>query len=79
MISVVKPMSTEHARALAMAYELHCLLAELNDRPENVEGSPIEQAWDLMAEAVALLEPREFNGTEPAPLTRPVRRVRFSP
>jgi len=27
-------MSTEHARCLAMAYELHRLLAELYDRPD---------------------------------------------
>ena len=29
MITNVKPMSVEHARCLAMAYELHRLLREL--------------------------------------------------
>jgi hypothetical protein len=59
MITNVKPMSVEHARCLAMAYELHRLLGELNERPENGEGSCVDDAWDRMDGVVGMLEPDE--------------------
>jgi hypothetical protein len=49
-------MSMEHARALAMACQLHSLLGELNDKPECGAGSRIERAWDRMDEIIALLD-----------------------
>lgn len=58
--SCLVSMSVDHARCLAMAYELHRLLGELNDRPENGEGSCIEQAWDLMDGVIGYLEPEEL-------------------
>jgi hypothetical protein len=64
MITSVKPMSAAHARALAMAYELHKLLGELYDRPENGEGSCVEFAWDLLDEVIGYLEPFEDEATE---------------
>jgi hypothetical protein len=73
-MSAAKPMSVDHARALAMAYELHRLLEELNERPENGEGSVVESALDLVDEAIERLEPSGFDGTEPAPLVGMVRR-----
>jgi hypothetical protein len=69
MITVVKPMTMDHARALAMAYELHRLLGELNDRPENGEGSCVEDAWNRMDDVIGMLEP-----VEPDPDERPTRR-----
>jgi hypothetical protein len=46
VITNVKPMSVDHARALAMAYELHRLLGELYDRAEHGPSSCIEDAWN---------------------------------
>ena len=57
MITNVKPMSVDHARALAMAYELHRLLGELYDRPEGGPGSSVEDAWNRMDDVIGLLEP----------------------
>ena len=74
MITNVTPMSVEHARCLEMAYQLHRLLGELNDRPENGEGSIVEQASDLVDQVIEYLEPSAFEGTEPGPLIRSVRR-----
>ena len=59
MITNVRPMSVDHARCLAMAYELHRMLAELNDRPENGEGSCVEDAWNRMHDVIGMLEPGE--------------------
>jgi hypothetical protein len=59
MITTVEPMSVDHARCLTMAYELHRRLGELNDRPEHGEGSPVEQAFDLMDRVIGYLEPDE--------------------
>jgi hypothetical protein len=74
MITTVKPMSVDHARALAMAYELHRLLGVVNDRPENGEGSAVEFALDLVDDVIGYLEPLDLDGTEPAPRVRTVRR-----
>jgi hypothetical protein len=52
-------MSMEHARALAMACQLHSLLGELNDKREHGAGSRIEHAWDRMDEIIALLDDRD--------------------
>jgi hypothetical protein len=52
MITTVKPMSTDHARCLAMAYELQQLLGELD-----AERNPrIEAALDLMDDVVDHLD-----------------------
>jgi hypothetical protein len=59
MITNVKPMSTDHRRALAMSYELHRLLGELYDRPDGGPGSPMEAAWDALDDVIAHLEPDE--------------------
>lgn len=59
MITNVKPMSVDHARALSMAYELQALLGELNDRPEFGEGSPVWDALDRMEDVIGLLEPED--------------------
>jgi hypothetical protein len=59
MITNVKPMSVDHARALAMAFELYRLLGDLNDRPENGKGSSVECAWDLVEQVISYLEPLE--------------------
>ena len=61
MITTVKPMSVEHARCLAMAYELHRLLGDLYDRPSpnGGPGSPIEDAWNRMDDVIGMLEPDE--------------------
>ena len=67
-------MSVDHARALTMAYELQRLLSEINDRPEGGKGSAVESALDLVHEVVSHLEPSAFEGTEPGPLVRIVRR-----
>jgi hypothetical protein len=68
MITTVKPMSADHGRALAIAYQLHQLLGQLYDRPENGPGSPVEQAWDHLDEAVHLLEPPELEERTPRAL-----------
>lgn len=59
MITTVKPMSVDHARALAMAFELYRLLGDLNDHPENGNGSSVECAWDLVDQVISYLEPLE--------------------
>jgi hypothetical protein len=74
MITNVRPMSVDHARALTMAYELQRLLSEINDRPEGGEGSDVESALVLMDEVVVHLEPSAFEGTEPGKLAGIVRR-----
>ena len=77
MITTVKPMSSAHARCLAMAYELHRLLGEVRDEAGNGEGSPVESALDLMGEVVEHLEPADFHathGAEAGPLGRIVKR-----
>ena len=51
------PLSPAHARALTMARELHLLLGELVELPENEPGSSVEDAWFRMDEVVGLLEP----------------------
>jgi hypothetical protein len=62
MITNVKPMSADHARCLAMAYELHWLLGKLYDHAEHGPGSCVEEAWDRMDEVIAALEPEEPGG-----------------
>jgi hypothetical protein len=59
MITKVAAMSVDHARCLAMAYQLHHLLGELYDRPEGGPGSPIEDAWNRMDDVIGMLEPDE--------------------
>lgn len=59
MITTVKPMSTDHARCLTMAYELHRLLGELFDRPEHGPGSCVEHAWNCMDDVIGMLKPDE--------------------
>jgi hypothetical protein len=59
MITTVRPMSVDHARALAMAFELYRLLGDLNDRPENGKNSSVECAWDLVEQVISYLEPLE--------------------
>ena len=49
-------MSPQEARALAMAHELHRLLGELHDRPDNGRGSCVEAAWDAVDTVIAMLE-----------------------
>jgi hypothetical protein len=61
VITNVKPMSVDHARALAMACELHRLLGELFDRPEHGPGSCVEDAWNHMDDVIALLEPPDLD------------------
>lgn len=72
MISTCKPMSIDHARRLAMAYELHQLLGEVCEEPGNGEGTPVGSALDLMGDVLEHLEPAAFDGTEPPPLGRMV-------
>jgi hypothetical protein len=57
MITNVEPMSVDHARALAMAYELHRLLGELYGRSEGGPGSSVEDAWNRMDDVIGMLEP----------------------
>ena len=73
MITTCKPMSADHARALAMAHELHRLLGELYDTPEGGPGSCIEDAWDRMDDVIGMLEPVELG--EDRPPTREERRA----
>jgi hypothetical protein len=61
MITNVRPMSVDHARCLAMAYELHRLLGNLFDRPEHGPGSSVEDAWNHMDDVIALLEPPDLD------------------
>lgn len=74
MITNVRPMSVDHARALTMAYELQRLLSEINVRPEGGEGSAVESALELVDEVVVHLEPSAFEGSEPGKLVGIVRR-----
>jgi hypothetical protein len=70
-------MSPDHARALAMAYELRCLLGEVNGRPENGAGSAVEDAWNRMEDVIGLLEPPDDAGDDadaPTPLRLPISR-----
>lgn len=71
MITNVRPMSVDHARCLAMAYELHRLLGDLSDLPENGAGSAVEGAWNLMDDVIGLLEP-----VRPERDDNPTRRLR---
>lgn len=68
MITTVKPMSADHGRALAMAYELHRLLGVLYDRAENGPGSPVEEAWDHVDDVIQLLEPPDLEEKTPRAL-----------
>ncbi len=57
----------EQARWLAMARELHRILGELFDLPENGPGSPVADAWDHMDVVIEALEGvplfvRDMNG-----------------
>jgi hypothetical protein len=70
MITTVKPMSFDRARALATAWELQKLLSDLNERGE---GSDVESALSLMDRVVARLEPSAFFD-QPSPLVRIVHR-----
>ena len=54
------PRSADHARAYAMAVELHRLLGELCDLPENGPGSAIDDAWSRMDDVVEMLEPQDL-------------------
>lgn len=72
MITRVKPMSVEHARCLATAYDLHRLLGELYERPES--GSCVKRAWDLVDDVIAYLEPEEAEPDE-RPTIRSLRLV----
>jgi hypothetical protein len=50
-------------RALAMAYELHAVLGELFDLPENGPGSAAEKAWDSVDFVIDCLEPNDEDDT----------------
>lgn len=50
-------MTAQEARAYAMACELHRLLGELCEQPQNGRGSCMEAAWDGMDEVISMLEP----------------------
>jgi len=52
VITAVKPMSVDHARALAMAYELQQLLGELDAKRDPL----VKDALDLMDEVVDHLD-----------------------
>lgn len=52
-------MSPQEARAYAMACELHRLLGEICEQPQNGRGSCMEAAWDQLDEVLVLLEPEE--------------------
>jgi hypothetical protein len=71
MITSVRPMTVEHARALAMAYELHRLLGDLYDRPspDGGPGSCVEDAWNRMDDVIGMLEPEEDAPDEPRNVT----------
>ena len=74
MITNVRPMSVDHARCRAMAYELHRLLGELFDRPEHGPGSCVEDAWNRMDDVIGMLEPDESDPDE-KPTLRSLRLV----
>lgn len=50
-------MTPDEVRAYAMACELHRLLGELCELPQNGRGSCVEAAWDSMDEVITFLEP----------------------
>lgn len=52
-------MSPHEVRAYAMACELHRLLGELCELPQNGRGSCLEAAWDSMDDVITMLEPEE--------------------
>lgn len=52
------PISADHARAYAIAIQLHRLLGELCDLPENGPGSAIDDAWNRMDDVLEMLEPQ---------------------
>jgi transposase-like protein len=60
-------LASLQARAIELANELNRLLGWLCEHPGNGRGSCMEQAWDLVDEAVWLLDPAD---------DRPVPRVR---
>jgi hypothetical protein len=70
MITSVQPMSVEHARALATAYQLQTLLSELTERGEHFD---VESVLSLMERVVEHLEPAAFFDS-PSPLVRIVHR-----
>jgi hypothetical protein len=82
MITTVKPMSVDHARALAMAHELHRLLGELNERPEHGEGSCVEHALNLMDDVIGYLEPLDepvdYDAIEGETIGQRMSRLRLS-
>jgi hypothetical protein len=63
MITTVKPMSADHARALHLAYELQQRIGGLMDdlfgRGEFRPGCSVGMAWDRIDEVVRMLEPAE--------------------
>jgi len=63
MASVFTPMSLDHERVYAMALELHRMLGDLCDLPENGPGSAIDDAWSRMDDVVEMLEPQELDVT----------------
>ena len=67
MITRVTPMSVDHARALAMAYELQRFLEQLKNRPEHGEGSCVEDAWERMDDVVGMLEPDDPEPEDKSP------------
>jgi hypothetical protein len=66
-------MCPDHARALAMAYELRRLLGEIKDLPENGAGSAVEDAWNRMEDIIGLLEPPRDDGGEEEDAQNPLR------
>jgi hypothetical protein len=59
MITTVRPMSVDHARALSLAYELQTLLGELVYQPEFGEGSPVDDALNRMDDVIGMLQPED--------------------
>jgi hypothetical protein len=59
MITNVKPMSTDHRRALAMAYELHRLLGEIARRRGYGLHAEALAARNALDDVIAHLEPDE--------------------
>src|SRR5579862_3769260 len=78
MITTVKPLSPDHARALEMACQLHELLEELKDQPGHGPGSCVEDAWERMYDVVVMLEPAEEPAEEECrPPTREESRAAY--
>jgi hypothetical protein len=64
-------VSSEEARAYAMACELHRLLGDLCALPQNGRGSCIEAAWDCLDDVLTLLQPEDpAPGLDYVPLCR---------